>query len=54
MSHWHFLWYHICVTILTSSSFNTDDLNMPNNITLADPSFNRSSNIDAIIGASLF
>lgn len=44
---------YICDNI-PSSSFKTDDLNIPNNVTLADPSFNKSSNVDAIIGAGLF
>lgn len=37
-----------------TSSIQINDLNIPADITLADPTFNEPSNIDAIIGASLF
>lgn len=39
---------------LPSYSFNLDNLNIPVNIQLADPNFNKSGNIDLLLGASLF
>ncbi|XP_018576158.1 uncharacterized protein LOC108914762 [Anoplophora glabripennis] len=35
-------------------SFDDTNLNIPENITLADPTFNSSSQIDLLIGASMF
>lgn len=39
---------------LPSGSFNVDQLVIPKDVTLADPTFNLSNEIDLLIGASLF
>lgn len=41
-------------TCLPSQSFNKELIKIPSNIVLADPLFNRSGNIDMLLGASIF